>query len=258
MPNNPVVTWQPWPTVANPAPTAIRVLHPEVDLAKYTFSYNPETFTATATTPSMTLTSMSLTGEFYKEELAALQSWYGNPIVMEKYASGVTKTAEEAEARYKTLADRWTAGLPYSGLMARNSDGKLVAMFNLGYAVDNENKVRPGITEFAGVVDPDNWNKGLASEAMILMLVVNQYLCDNGYEIADAPLAGITTAVRTDNEWADRALQNSALTFKFQKESYVKTRNVYEASSEELKDILVNTERSRNEDGNFLASTLRV
>lgn len=252
MSHDPIVMWQPIATDSELVPPML-VLHPEVPLSKYKFSYDSANGQAVATTPSMTLTSMSLNGDFYQEELAALQSWYANPIVMEKYADGKTRTHEQTEARYKLLADRWTAGFPYSGLMARNADNEIVAMFNFGYAVDDENKVRKGVTEFAAVVNPENWNQGLASEAMILMLFVVKYLSDNGYQIADLPLNTVTTAARTDN-WADRVLQKSALTFRGNKELYGATRNVYESSVSELTSVIDNTERSQQENGNFFPS----
>lgn len=248
---NPIVMWKPETGSEN----SVKVLNPEIPLAKYTFLYDPENFNAIATTPSMTLSSLSINGQFYKEELEALQSWYSDSKVMEKYGPGTTRSAEQTEARYKQLSERWTYGLPYSGLMARNADGKLVAMFNLGYAVDDDNKPKPGVTEFAGVVDPSEWNNGLASEALILLLVGIKYLNDAGYQIEDAPLKEVVTAAREDNTWANKALENSALTFKYKKEIDGATRNVYGASVTELLELLHNTERAHVEPGAYVETS---
>lgn len=244
---NTIVTWA---SDAEPE-KIVRVLNPDIPIAKYTFLYDTESFSAVATTPSMSLTNLSLTSSFYEDQLKTLQDWYGNPVVMEKYASGQTKTPEQTAERYKALAERWTYGNPYSGLMARNTDGKIVAMFNLGYALDDENKLRPGVTEFAGVINPEEWNKGLASEALVLLMVVVKCLSELGYKIGDEELTEVVTAVREDNQWADRALQNSALTFKYKKEIYDAPRNVYGATVTELIDILNNTDRSHSEKGTF-------
>lgn len=245
---NQIVLWRP----ESEPQTEYRVLNPEIPLANYTFLFNPETFSAVATTPSMSLTSLSLTGPFYTDELSALNSWYGDAAVMEKYASGAVRTLEKTEQRYKELADRWTYGFPYSGMMARNADGKIVGMFNLGYAVDDENKLKPGTTEFAAIISPEEWNNGLATEALILLLVVVKCLNEAGYEIADAPLQHVTTAAREDNEWANKALQNSAaMVFQYKKDVYGAPRNVYSASVKDIKALLENTERSQHEAGTY-------
>lgn len=225
---SPIVTWE---------PEQVKIINLDIPLSEYSFSYDIESGSAIATTPRFTLHSVTM------EDFEFLQSLYGNADVMAKYAGGTVKTPEYTEARLKVLAERWTSGNPYSAMIAqRKSDNSAVGMYNLGYAVDADNNIKPGVTEFAAVSDMDAWNQDAATELMLLLYVVCKYFNDNGYEIAGAKLNSVTTAARHDNVGANRVLQKAGFTWLYNADLYGAPREFYEEPVTNMVELLANTE----------------
>lgn len=224
----PIVTW---------GPEQVKVINLDIPLSEFSFNYDLESHTATATTPRFTLHSVTM------DDYEFLYSLYSNPEVMAKYATGTVKTPEYTTERLKVLAERWTTGNPYSAMIAqRKVDNSAVGMYNLGYAVNAEDKIKPGVTEFAAVSDVAAWNQDAATELMLLLYVVCKYFNDNGYEIAGAKLDSVTTAARHDNEAANRVLQKVGFTWLYNADLYGAPREFYEEPVANMLELLANTE----------------
>jgi len=225
---SPIVTW---------GPEQVKIVNLDIPLSEYSFSYDEGSGTAIATTPRFTLHSVTA------DDFEFLQSLYGDAKVMAKYATGTIKTPEYTIERLEVLAGRWTSGNPYSAMIAqRKSDNISVGMYNLGYAVDAENNVKPGVTEFAAVSDANTWNQDNATELMLLLYVVCKYFNDNGYEIAGAELTSVTTAARDDNIGANKVLQKTGFTWLYNADLYGAPRECYEEPVANMLELLANTE----------------
>jgi hypothetical protein len=224
----PIVTW---------GPEQVKIINLDIPMSEYSFEYDRTTGVAIAKTPRFTLHSVTI------RDMEFVQSLYGNPDVMAKYASGTTKDLAYTEARLQQLADRWTTGNPYSAMIAtRKSDNTQVGMYNLGYAVDAENNVRPGVTEFAAVSDLNAWNQETATELMLLLYVVCKYFNDNELEIAGSKLNSVTTAARHDNGAANKVLQKTGFTWRYNADLYGAPREFYEEPVANMIELLTNTE----------------
>ena len=129
---------------------------------------------------------------------------FGNTAVMEKYATGQTKTPEEIRIRINDLwVKRWREKDPYSGLaVCKNDTDEFVAHVVLGHGDV------PGQSELAYLFMKNHWGKGLGSEAVTAL--VKQYApatVKEGYTLEGKILETITATTRPDNPASVRILE---------------------------------------------------
>jgi RimJ/RimL family protein N-acetyltransferase len=78
---------------------------------------------------------------------------------MEKFATGVVRTAEFVQGRIATWESRRKSGDPFCGFAIRTREGKFVGHIVLGHGE------KAGHAELAYLIRADYWNKGYGTEA---------------------------------------------------------------------------------------------
>src|ERR1700722_8586306 len=119
----------------------------------------------TIDTDRLHLRSIEPTEDYYD----AYFSLFGDPAVMEKYATGQTKTKEEIQSRIdNSWVKRWRENDPYSALAIFTRDtGEFIGHIVLGHGDD------PGQSEIAFLLLKRYWDHGYGTEAV--MAVVHDY-----------------------------------------------------------------------------------
>jgi RimJ/RimL family protein N-acetyltransferase len=128
---------------------------------------------------------------------------FGDKDVMDKYATGQTKTREDMESRVKDVwVKRWHQNDPYAGLaVLKNDTGDFLGHVVIGHG--NE----PGQSELAYLFMKNHWGKGFGTEAVTA--VVKEYApatVAEGYTLDGEPLKKITATARPDNPASVRIL----------------------------------------------------
>lgn len=156
------------------------------------FYSNERSLSVSIDTPRLHIRSVEATEEEY-DRYAAL---FGDPRVMEKFATGETKTREEiAERIQKIWSQRWQNKDPYTGLAVFKSDtNEFIGHIVLGHGDS------PGEAELAYLFHHAHWGKGYGSEAA--RAVVTEYApatVKEGYLLEGKPLERIVATCRADN-----------------------------------------------------------
>lgn len=102
-------------------------------------------------------------------DLPAMIALLGDPVVMEKYATGTIRSPEQATARFQTLHSRWQTIDPYSGFAITLIDENLspqeypfLGLIVLGYGDE------PGQSELAFLLHEQYWNQGYGKRRLPL------------------------------------------------------------------------------------------
>lgn len=150
-----------------------------------------ETLKVTIDTERLHLESATLSERCYNPFVRL----FGDEKVIEKFATGKTKTEKEVLDRIATWVGRWQKKDPYSGMAVfKNDTDELLGHVVLGHGD------APGQSELAGLGFSNHWNQGFGKEASAA--VVKDYApatVAEGYTLEDKTLERITATARPDN-----------------------------------------------------------
>lgn len=149
---------------------------------------------------------------------------FGDPHVMSKFSTGLTKTQSEIEQRIQNVWEmRWRENDPYSGLaIFRNDTDDFIGHVCLGHSGD------PGTSELAYLLHRAHWGKGYGSEAV--MAVVSEYApatIQEGYLLDGRVLSKIVATARIDNPASLRILEKVGMHRAYIEEKYGALRSHY-------------------------------
>ncbi len=152
--------------------------------------------------------------------LAAL---FGDPEVMEKFATGEPIGKSKVAQRVENWANRWRNNDPYSGFACYigNTD-EFIGCVSPGHGDS------PGISEISYLFHKLQWGKGYGSEAVTA--IVNEYVpatIRNGYTLENKVLEKIVATARTDNPASQRILEKCGMQKVGTEEKYGATRFLY-------------------------------
>lgn len=169
-----------------------------------------------------------------KEEVDQVASVFGDPEVMEKFATGTTRTREQIQARIDTSwGPRWkTQNDPYSGFSVFDKKtGAFMGVMVLGHGDF------PGESEIAYLFHKKFWGQGYASEAVLAL--VQEYAPATlleGYTLEGPPLNKIVASSRIDNPASTRILEKTGMQLIKTEEKYGAERNLYSIDPTQFKD----------------------
>ena len=152
------------------------------------------------------------------------ESLFGSKNVMEKFATGQTKTRDEIQKRIDGVwVKRWHERDPYSGFTIEEKKTKaFVGHIALGHGD------LPGQAELAGLGNQGFWGKGYGSEAATA--IVREYApatIERGYLLKGSPLTTIVATARSDNLYSGRILEKIGMCFVHKEEKHGALRNHY-------------------------------
>jgi len=184
------------------------------------FSDDRTGLSVTIDTDRLHIRSVEATEDEY-DRYAAL---FGSKDVMEKFATGQTKTREEMQTRINDVwVKRWREHDPYSGLAIFRKDTKeFVGHVVLGHGD------QPGEAELAGLGNQGFWEKGYGSEAATA--IVQEYApatVQEGYLLEGKPLEKIVATARPDNPASGRILEKIGMKFARAEEKHGAMRHHY-------------------------------
>lgn len=162
--------------------------------------------------------------ESTESECAAYAALFGDEQVMEKFATGQTKTREQIEDRIKSVwVKRWKESDPYSSFSVfKNDTDEFLGNISL------EHSVQAGCSEIAYLFNHSFWGKGYGSEAVTA--VVKHYApatVSEGYALDGRPLEKIVANVRVDNAASIRILEKIGMQITSEQEEYGALRYHY-------------------------------
>ncbi len=162
--------------------------------------------------------------EATEDEYNRYADLFGNRDVMEKFATGQTKTREEIKTRINAVwVKRWHECDPYSGFAVfKKGTNEFLGHVVLGHGD------RPGVTELAGLGYQSFWDKGYGSEAATAM--VREYApatVQEGYLLDGKPLERIIATARPDNPASGRILEKTGMQLVRKEEKYGAMRHHY-------------------------------
>ena len=149
---------------------------------------------------------------------------FGDKDVMQKFATGETKTRDEVKKRIDDVwAKRWRENDPYSGFAVFKKDtDEFVGHVVLGRGGD------PGQAELAGLGNYSFWENGYGTEAA--RAIVQDYVpavVRAGYLLDGKPLQTIVATARLDNPASSRILEKIGMKLIREEEKYGALRRQY-------------------------------
>lgn len=149
------------------------------------------------------------------------EALFGNPQVMQRYATGATKDAAYVKGRIDLWVSRWQKGDPFSGLAVYEKEtGEFLGHIVLGHSAS-------GQSELAFLFLPQFWNQGFGKEAVNAVIEhLAPKLASLGVTIDGARFREIVATARIDSIASNRILK-SHMTFVKEDEKYGALRNHY-------------------------------
>jgi len=148
-----------------------------------------------------------------KEDIPHYQALFADPVVMQNYASGKTKTYEETAERVQGWIKRWQQGDPFSAVAFYNrQNDTFLAHGVLGYGdwLGYDANEQAGYSEMAGLGVAKRWNEGLGKQGGAFLtkgfapeLRRRNYLVETEFpdgRIENLPLKWIAATVRIDRD----------------------------------------------------------
>ncbi len=201
--------------------TSCSSFHPHLgDLSTICFLSKADSgLTVTIDTPHLHMRSVTAT----EEDIDRYADLFGNPEVMQKYATGQTKTREEIVERISnSWAQRWHESDPYSGFAVfKTGTHEFV-----GHVILDHGDA-PGEAEAACLLMPSYWHNGYATEAVTAL--VKEYApatVEEGYTLEGKKLEKIVATARVDNVASCRILDKLG-SLSGTEEKYGSLRNRY-------------------------------
>lgn len=156
---------------------------------------------------------------------------FGDQEVMEKFATGQTKTKDEMRTRINEIwARRWRERDPYSGLAVFKNDTDDF----LGHVVLGHGDAA-GESELAYLFNRSYWKKGYGTE--VVTAIVKEYApatLQEGYTLEGRPLEKIVATARPDNPASVRILEKVGMHFLSKEQKYGAERYHYSIDLTEL------------------------
>lgn len=180
----------------------------------------------TITTERLYLTSITT-----KDSFPLYSEIYGDPQVMEKFASGVTRSQKETEDRVAGWIKRWNRQDPYSGLcVTKQEDDKFIGQVVLGYGDQK------GESELAYLFSKKIWQQGFGQEAVGAVvknyapeLAARHYPVNQETDYAGS-LTDIVSTSRQDNPASIKILEKCGFKKEGENEKFGHLRNLYKKS----------------------------
>lgn len=101
---------------------------------------------------------------------------------------------EKTAARCRNWIKRWKSGSPFSAMSVFTKSGEFVGYAILGFGDDPDTGEEdvPGLSEFALILDCEQWGKGYGTEIMdALFFSLAPRLKEEGFDLNGAPLQSI-------------------------------------------------------------------
>lgn len=198
------------------------------------FSLNGNVLDVTIETERLYIRSV----EASEKEYASYAALFGDKDVMDKFATGETKTKEEIQKRIKGIwRCRWEQNNPYAGMtILRKENKEFLGHIVLGYGN------APGEAELAYLLKKVYWGHGFGTEAVAA--IVNEYVpatIQRGYTLKGKPLSKINATVRPDNPASEKILKKIGMNKIGEEEKYGALRHYY---SIETSNIGVKTDKN--------------
>lgn len=165
-----------------------------------------------------------------QDEKACIQL-FGDPKVMEKFATGVPYEEQKTRERMTVWRERWKNHDPFSvyAILDKKTD-EFMGIFALGHS-------EPGETEASYLFHHRFWGKGYGSEAgdaVIQSLIPRLML--RGYSLEHAPLKKCVATARLDNPASQQILKNTGFKETAKVEKYGAWRYSYLLFAKQVKN----------------------
>lgn len=194
--------------------SSVSSTHTHSGNSEITFTINDQNeLSVTIDTQRLHIRSVQPTEEEY-DRYAAL---YGNVTVMEKFATGETKTRDEMKTRINDVwVKRWHDRDPFSGMAVFiKGTEEFVGHVALGHGD------LPGEAEFAGLGNVEFWQQGYGMEAAAA--IVNEYapaIIKEGFLLEGKPLTTLRATARPDNHGSVKIMERLGLSFEREEEKH--------------------------------------
>lgn len=142
-----------------------------------------------------------------KQDLPHMIELFADPVVMEKYMTGVPLSQEKVEARFERWYNRWQMMDPYSSfaitLIDENENYPFIGLITLGHGDV------PGESEVAFLLHKQYWNQKYGKEAATAIIHgYGSLLMLKGFGPEGVPLKQIVATARTDNVFSIKLLES--------------------------------------------------
>lgn len=128
---------------------------------------------------------------------------FGDPQVMEKFATGEVRERAFVDGRINTWVERWKSGDPFGGFAIRLKSGEFVGHVVLGHGDE------PGRSEIAYLIRADKWGQGYGSEAVRgVVQGLAPLLRAYGFPVEGGEFKLIDATARADNPGSGKILSN--------------------------------------------------
>lgn len=169
--------------------------------------------------------------EASEKDYSSYAALFGDKEVMEKFATGETKTQTEMQDRINRVwVHRWHAKDPYSGLAVfKNDTDEFVGHVSIGHGD------APGQSELAYLFMKNHWNNRYGTEAVTA--VVKEYApatVKMGYTLEGKTLEKITSTARPDNPHSVKILERLGMHKIGEEEKHGSLRYFYSIGLSEL------------------------
>lgn len=195
-----------------------KIMSQEAQSATIGFDETDEGLTVTIDTERLRLTSVT-----EKEKELYYTYLYSDQEVMEKFATGVTRTQEAAQGSVITWMERWKSKNPFSSLAVNTQDhDEFVGQVVLGYGE------HPGESELAYLFAKKHWGQGLGTEAVtpVVKLYAHE-LAKKQYKVNGQPFTTIVATARVDNVGSVKILEKTGMTLEKEEEKFGHMRKHY-------------------------------
>jgi len=194
-----------------------KIISQEAQSATIGFDETDEGLTVTIDTERLRLTSVT-----EKEKKSFYTYLYGDQEVMEKFATGETRTQQAVQRRVTTWIDRWQSKNPFSSLAVNTHDDEFVGQVVL------EEGDNPGESELGYLFAKKHWRQGFGTEAVtpVVKLYAHE-LAKKQYKINGQPLTTIVATARTDNIGSVKILEKTGMTLEKEEEKFGHMRKHY-------------------------------
>ena len=154
-----------------------------------------------------------------------------DPVVMQKYATGVVYEEQRAKERMSIWTTRWARHDPFSAYVVTEKDSSTF----VGIAVIGQSA--KGESEVACAEHCEFWNKGYgreATEAVFQSLIPRLML--RGYTVEHAPLKNLVATARLDNPASQHMLRGVGFKEEGEIQKFGAPRKLFSLSARQLKN----------------------
>lgn len=171
------------------------------------------------------------------QDLSTYCALFADPLAMEKYANGATRTPAETTQRFEnSWLVRWQTGDPFSALAVTlvtpgidPKDYPVIGHVIMGHGDE------PGQSELAYALFPEFWNQGYGWEAVSAVArTFGAELVQKGCEVEGKPFSEIVATTRVDNIASYKILKDLGMQEIGRSEKYGHERVHFSITTENL------------------------